>query len=89
LLRIAESAQSQGSEQIGNAAHALKSMCRNIGAVRLGDACDRLESEAKDGHIENLTVQLASLRAELVAVLDRIKQIRSAKQPVKVANLEM
>jgi two-component system sensor histidine kinase BarA len=90
LLKLAETAQTQGSEQIGDAAHALKSMCRNIGAVRLGEACDQLENEAKDGHIENVMLQLARLQAELVAVLDRIKQIQSARQqPNKVASLEM
>ena len=90
LLKLAESAQNQGSAQIADTAHALKSMCRNIGAVRLGEACDRLESEAKGGHIENLTEQLASLQTELVTVLERIKQIRSAQQqPDKLVNLEM
>jgi two-component system sensor histidine kinase BarA len=77
LLKLAQSAQSQESQQIGDAAHALKSMCRNIGAVRLGEACDRLERQAKDSCIENLMAQLANLQTELVAVLDRIKQIRS------------
>jgi HPt (histidine-containing phosphotransfer) domain-containing protein len=90
LLKLAESAQNQGSAQIADTAHALKSMCRNIGAIRLGEACDRLESEAKGGQIENLTEQLASLQTELVTVLERIKQIRSAQQqPDKLANLEM
>ncbi len=89
LLKLAESAQSQGSQQISDAAHALKSMCRNIGAVRLGEACDRLEREAKDGRIENLMAQLANLQAELVAVLDRIKQIRSESQQQESAEIVM
>lgn len=88
LLKLAESARDQGCEQIGDAAHALKSMCRNIGAMRLGEACDRLESEAKGGHVENLTAQLENLQRELVMVLDRIKPDRSAGQdPGKIASV--
>jgi signal transduction histidine kinase/CheY-like chemotaxis protein/HPt (histidine-containing phosphotransfer) domain-containing protein len=34
---------------LASAAHALKSLCRSIGAARLGNACDDIETRARDG----------------------------------------
>jgi two-component system sensor histidine kinase BarA len=80
LLKIAESASDQNNSEIGDAAHALKSMCRNIGAVRLAAACDRLETDAKNNHLENLTAQLCRLQKELVTALDVIKKLKGSGQ---------
>ncbi|MGI9383573.1 MAG: ATP-binding protein [Methyloligellaceae bacterium] len=73
LLTLAESARDSGNGDIADAAHALKSMARNVGAMRLGAACDRLESQARSGHVEHLTRQLAGVQGELLAVLEQIK----------------
>ena len=80
LLKIAESARDHISSEIGDAAHALKSMCLNIGAVRLAAACDRLENDAKNNHLENLNVQLLHLQKELVLALDEIKKLKGTGQ---------
>ena len=77
LLKLAESARDEGCPEIADAAHALKSMCRNIGAVRLGEACDRLEAEARSGKIDRLTAQLSHLQSELTAVLVQTDRIRN------------
>ncbi|MGE0055265.1 MAG: ATP-binding protein [Hyphomicrobium sp.] len=37
------------TEGLASAAHALKSLCRNVGAVPLGDLCGTIESEARAG----------------------------------------
>jgi CheY-like chemotaxis protein/HPt (histidine-containing phosphotransfer) domain-containing protein len=80
LLKVAESASDKGNSEIADTAHALKSMARNIGAIRLGSACEILEREAKGGHIEHLPAKLSHLQIELVAVLDWIKACQD-KQP--------
>ena len=86
LLTLAELAQAGSTpDKIGDAAHALKSMCRNIGALRLGAACDRLESEASGGHIDGLTAQLARLQSELIAALEDIHRIKKDVRNATVA----
>jgi HPt (histidine-containing phosphotransfer) domain-containing protein len=77
LLKLAETAQSESTAEIADATHALKSMARNIGAIRLAAACQTLEKEAKEGAIENLTVQLSGLQKSLVEVLDAIGDMRA------------
>ena len=81
LLKLAETARDGGEKQIADAAHALKSMCGNIGAVRLAAACEQLEVQAKAGKIQELKVQLASLQAELVAALNKINEYKKACDP--------
>ena len=84
LLALAESARDAGNEDIADAAHALKSMARNVGAVRLGNACGHLESQARGGHVEHLTRQLARVQGELVAVLEQIKAMK--QEPARAAS---
>ncbi len=90
LLKIAETARDGGEEQIGDAAHALKSMARNIGAMRLGAACDRLEEQARTGRTRSLNAQLMGLKNEVVAVLEKIAEYKAGSdaRPSEVVLLE-
>ncbi|MGI9381941.1 MAG: ATP-binding protein [Methyloligellaceae bacterium] len=79
LLKLAESAQSSGCQDIADAAHALKSLSSHIGARRLADACQDLENEARQGNVKGLVARLARLRNELLDVLARIKELKRAE----------
>lgn len=39
----------EDTDALATAAHALKSLCRNVGAIRVGDFCDAIENEARGG----------------------------------------
>lgn len=47
LTSVGETAE---LNEIAEAAHALKSLCRNVGALQLGDMADRVEVQARSGH---------------------------------------
>jgi PAS domain S-box-containing protein len=49
-------------------AHKLKSSARAVGALALGDLCDRLEHEGRAGRIDELPALLARFEAEAAAV---------------------
>lgn len=75
MERIADAAANRNSDEIGPAAHALKSLCRNIGATQLGDLCGQLEENAQNGKLDDLPARLAELKSALDAVLARIAEI--------------
>jgi signal transduction histidine kinase/CheY-like chemotaxis protein/HPt (histidine-containing phosphotransfer) domain-containing protein len=50
-------------EDTAAAAHALKSLCRNVGAIRTGDLCGMIESDARE-HGARLTRETAEELAE-------------------------
>jgi two-component system sensor histidine kinase BarA len=54
---------------IANAAHALKSLSRNIGALRVGDLCDELETVSRLGDVANAEVLCASIAVSLEETL--------------------
>ena len=72
LLTLAEKASENSHTEIADAAHALKSMCRNIGAARLSRACDTLEAQARSGDVERLPAKIAAMQEMLVEVLAAI-----------------
>lgn len=51
--RLIQCTKDQDAKGIGKAAHALKSSSVNIGAVKLGDICSRIEGRAKQGAAAN------------------------------------
>jgi two-component system sensor histidine kinase BarA len=77
LLKLAEAARDDAGEEIAKAAHALKSMSANIGAVRLARACGALEADAKVGKLDDLVRRLAGLQQLLVDVLAHIEARKS------------
>ncbi len=79
LLKLAETAQTDSLTTIGEAAHALKSMARNIGANRLGEACGVLEAEARSGDVVELKSRLETIHQCVVDVLAEIKRRKPGK----------
>jgi PAS domain S-box-containing protein len=64
-----------GDELRGAAtAHRLKSSARAIGAIRLGDLCDRLESAMQSSDLEAQVLARAAFETELVRVQEWIRK---------------
>ena len=77
LLKLAEAARDDAGEEIAQAAHALKSMSANIGAVRLASACGALEADAHAGKMEGVRARLSALQPMLVDVLAHIDDTKA------------
>ena len=81
LVRAAKAGETAAEEEraacaaeIASAAHALKSMCFNVGAVQLGSVCARIESSASDGgDVEPL---MTELRAAFTRALKELPDVR-------------
>jgi len=54
--------------QLAEAAHALKGSCGNLGALRLGELCQQLETIGRSGSLENASAILASVQKEFARV---------------------
>ena len=77
LLKLALSARNDGAKDTADAAHALTSMARNIGAMRLAEACAVLEADAQSEQLGDLPDRLEVLKRDLVEVLQAIERWRS------------
>ena len=60
------------SAAMASAAHALKSLCRNIGALRLGNLCGDIERDARNG----IAPPASALRDVETALHDTIAELR-------------
>jgi HPt (histidine-containing phosphotransfer) domain-containing protein len=60
------------TEELTVTAHRLKSSSRTVGAMRLGELCERLEVEATDGSLDHLGRLIAAVTAEIDAVAARL-----------------
>ena len=67
-------------ELLARAAHALKSMCRNIGAVRLGESCTHLELAARRGTVDNPTAWITLIERQIDITLSEITAIENSHQ---------
>ncbi len=56
------------TQAMADVAHKLKSSARAVGAMALGDLCDRIETEGRAGHLDVLAGLLQSFEAEAVTV---------------------
>jgi HPt (histidine-containing phosphotransfer) domain-containing protein len=56
------------------AAHRLKSSARTVGAMRLGELCDRLEAAAKGGPSDSVGRLIGAVTAESEAVVQRFNR---------------
>ncbi len=66
-------AQSCGNPTtIAEAAHALRSLSRNIGALRIGDLCTQLESEVRDGVVTHVGSHCEAIQRSLPATIAAI-----------------
>lgn len=85
LLTLAEAAQSDGHAAIADAAHALKSMARNIGANRLAEACGDLEAKARAGDVGRIRSKLMAIHQHVIDVLDEINRRKAPDSSVATA----
>jgi len=65
---------SEPDDTIAKAAHALKSLSRNIGAVRVAETCDEIETAARDNTLMRTPAMIANLSAALEATLAALPQ---------------
>jgi len=75
LLQVEKDAQGQDQEALAAAAHALKSMGRNIGAVRLSNACNSLELAARERQEIIPANYIPLIKNELALVKTRIDEV--------------
>ena len=75
-LETLRSSMSDGCEKsIAEAAHALKSLSRNIGAVQVGDICEGIEGAARESKEQCDIGVLQRLSATLTATIDHIEAL--------------
>jgi len=74
MLRLAKAAKARDQKEIASAAHALKSMARNVGACSLGDACAAVEK--RSGDIGVLPDLLRIVRREYAATIDEVPVVK-------------
>jgi HPt (histidine-containing phosphotransfer) domain-containing protein len=81
LERLAAATRSRDPAAVAETAHAMKSLCRNVGAERLGNLLGDIELAAREGGAACSGEQLATLRTELDAVLLEIDGLPEAARP--------
>ncbi|MEO1252626.1 MAG: ATP-binding protein [Pseudomonadota bacterium] len=81
MRALLRSARNGSGAEIASAAHALKSMCLNVGAQRLADACSKIETAASRGD------DIQTLKPMLAGAAQAYKEAR-AVLPDLVAHFE-
>ncbi len=74
LDQLLATTTNNSGDELAQKAHALKSLSRNVGAVRVGDICARIESEARQGRTqisEDLGDELKTALARAMEALQR------------------
>ncbi len=64
---------------IASAAHALKSMCRNIGALRMGELCEVIEDDARASRPAN-SRHMEELTEALPATIDALQDVTARSE---------
>ncbi len=80
LERTAAALQQGDSEETATAAHALKSLSRNIGAVLVGDLAGQLEAMAREDFAGNDFDVIASLDSALARTLAALNRLAITEQ---------
>jgi two-component system sensor histidine kinase BarA len=78
LETLEKIAPGEGLKALADAAHALKSMCANIGARRAVTACDALELAARNGADFDAGEMTGNIAAELRLALAEVDRLRAA-----------
>ncbi len=73
IAAIRGAIESGPAKAVSSAAHALKSMCSNTGALPLAALCAELEKNAMDWPVEAATSHLAMIEAELARVQEAMQ----------------
>ena len=76
--KVSGLATSDDLAALADAAHALKSMCANVGARRATQACHELELAARNGETFEPSEKIAIIAAEMRVVLSEIERLRAA-----------
>ena len=74
-MKLERAADAQDSRQVASAAHALKSMCYNIGAVQLGTMLDTIETQALEDRLIPNQSALLDVGRSMQATGDELRQI--------------
>jgi two-component system sensor histidine kinase BarA len=75
MLRLANAVKARDTKEIASAAHALKSMCFNVGAQTLGEAAREIERHAAE--LPSLPPYLKKAREEYAATMAELPQVRA------------
>ena len=80
------------AEDLAAAAHALKSMCRNVGALALGNLCEQIESNAHAGaknilHAENQHLLNQLLPQTIEALEQRIANLKHDGEDTEIESV--
>ncbi|MBC7940829.1 MAG: Hpt domain-containing protein, partial [Chitinophagaceae bacterium] len=78
---IAQGVATGTLQEVLDAAHMLKSNARSIGALRLGDICAELESQAESGQAAGLPMLLQRFEVELAALQKFLAARVAAAEP--------
>jgi HPt (histidine-containing phosphotransfer) domain-containing protein len=65
IADLKAAAEARDETQLANLAHKLKGSARTVGAVELGNHCERLEHEARQGAIADLPTRLDEIIASV------------------------
>jgi signal transduction histidine kinase/CheY-like chemotaxis protein len=76
--KVQSLATSRDITALADAAHALKSMCANVGARRATASCNELEHAARSGEAFDPGEKIAVIAAEMRVVLSEIERMRAA-----------
>jgi CheY-like chemotaxis protein len=73
------------AEAVEDQAHSLKGAAGTLGATAVMQACDRLESDARDGAMPDAVVDVRTLRRELDQIQTRLRDVLSEHySPAKI-----
>ena len=68
IERLHQAYNADDMDEISSEVHGLKGSSRNLGANQIGDLCEVLEKEARQGAIINKEQQLAAIESNFAAV---------------------
>jgi two-component system sensor histidine kinase BarA len=74
MLRLARAVRASDAKEIASAAHALKSMSYNVGAIKLGKICADIERSPADSAA--MPEKLRAVRREYTSALDEAPQVK-------------
>jgi PAS domain S-box-containing protein len=77
--KMEEALKREDAAGLKSAAHSLKGSSRNMGALRLGQLCADLETQAKEGNLTQAPQLFADIQAEFAEVQKALESERSKK----------
>lgn len=64
IRHLQKALATQDGEAVRRAAHSFKGSCHNLGAARLAELCEDMESQGKAGALDGLERQLVEIQQE-------------------------